>query len=277
MDGNTVTFGIEIESGIPVAYGADFPAGSPHHGIQLIGMPTGWTGQRDGSIEDLNYRTHLGVELVSPVLRGEQGLVEVCYLCDYMASVDAIHNRSMGLHVHVGAKDFPQNRLNALMDALRYYERAFFGLNGDTARNRWANTFCSKSDSWYHNARQYGTGIGNPNNETYPHNRYRSLNLTNYNPGRRKNTIEFRMFSGTHNPAMVITAVYMAVGLVTAVCNGMDVPQDRQILSATTAARTLNRDVWGINGGNLINRVIRDVDNSDQTRELFRNCRESGL
>jgi hypothetical protein len=44
-----------------------------------------------------------GYEIVSPVLRGEQGLGELAKVCQILTDLGCQVNRSCGLHVHIGA------------------------------------------------------------------------------------------------------------------------------------------------------------------------------
>ena len=65
------TFGIEIECLLPRG---SVRVGGYHAGIELGGrFPAGWNAQRDGSLRT-TLRGYEGVEIVSPVLRGRDGL-----------------------------------------------------------------------------------------------------------------------------------------------------------------------------------------------------------
>ena len=59
-----------------------------------------WKIVTDGSVNGTNAR-----ELVSPILKGKKGLVEMRKCLNAMANAGALVNESCGLHLHFGAKD----------------------------------------------------------------------------------------------------------------------------------------------------------------------------
>ncbi len=77
MNANENTFGVEIETIAPDSALRDhgLRIGTYHHGIQVPYLPAGWKAERDGSIQT-NGRGH-SCEIVSPVLRGAEGLAQV--------------------------------------------------------------------------------------------------------------------------------------------------------------------------------------------------------
>src|SRR5262245_13438734 len=94
MNANELTFGIEIECLIPAANAPQ--VGGYHAGRQIEDLPTGWNAQHDGSIR--TRRGYVGVEVVSPVLSGPDGVRQVKFVCEWLASIGAKVNQSTGLH-----------------------------------------------------------------------------------------------------------------------------------------------------------------------------------
>ena len=62
----------------------------------------------DGSLDCSGTNFHDEIEIVSPVLRGKKGEQAVLDLCASLKTKDVGVNKSCGLHVHLGAKDFLQ-------------------------------------------------------------------------------------------------------------------------------------------------------------------------
>lgn len=225
MKASEVRFGIEVECFVPTT--VDIQVGGYHRGLQIAEVPQGWNGQSDGSIHaPAGYRP---VEVVSPVLAGEAGLVQVFYVLDWLRERGAQVNRSCGLHVHVDATDLSRSDIRRIMQVFLRHEKALFSINGSQAEARWDNQFCKRSARWLDPLAD----------------RYQSLNLSNV--GRQsKNTVEFRLYAGTLDPEEVVTAVYASVALVVAAVNGEIVGTDpvdnptkafiREILTADNAA-----------------------------------------
>ena len=199
MNARDLRFGIEIECNIPRNYINESEIGGYHHGIQLYDAPQGWNAQRDGSVEAFDSNM-VAVEIVSPILQGEDGLIQVVYMIDYLNSIGATVNNSCGLHVHVGGEAIDRQTLDDLRDLFTTFEKAFFGLNGRQASNRYHSDYCVPSHKWCDSRRQ-------------------SLNTTNM-VLQRKKTVEIRCFAGSLNAAIVVSAVYMCVSIVARAING---------------------------------------------------------
>lgn len=188
-----IGFGVEIECNIPNEYSADFPKGSYHHGLQIPVAPSaGWNCQSDGSV--VAPSGFFSAEIVSPVLKGESGLVEIVQMLDLLDQIGARTNISCGLHVHVGIEGLSEDQINRLVKVFKAFEKAFYALNGNQAVTRMNSTYCKPSARWD------GT-------------RYQSLNLQKVHNGH----IEIRVWSGTLSPEVVVSAIYMAVSLVSRV------------------------------------------------------------
>jgi hypothetical protein len=184
-----IGFGIEIECNIPTAHHAEFPVGGYHRGtpVNVDGLRN-WNTQADGSV--VASGDYYPAEIVSPILKGEDGLRQVVAMLDYLAEIGAKVNPSCGLHVHVDCAGVDVTRITKLFKA---YEVAFYDMNGENARARENSNYCLPSTRWN------GT-------------RYQSLNLTHtceVHPH-----IEIRVWQGAMKPETVVSAIYMAVSLV---------------------------------------------------------------
>lgn len=193
MIANEMTFGIEIECAIPVG---NAPAvGGYHSGLQILGLPEGWNAQRDGSIQA--PRGCVGVEVVSPVLKGAEGIEQVKAVCEWLKMVGAKVNRSTGLHVHVGFNRTDAALTQRLVTVVANFEKAIFASTGTKSRE--SGHYCrSVQSSAAHRAGQLGHV-----------ERYHVLNVQTGRP-----TVEFRAFAGTLQFAKIVAHVRTCLGLV---------------------------------------------------------------
>jgi hypothetical protein len=200
MQANERTFGIEIETHIPSQHASLFPVGGYHAGVQIPHYPKGWTGQADSSLGRVDGMHTL--EIVSPILRGEDGLTQVVYVVNDLAELGAAPDEHCGLHVHIGVEDLTLAQVRAVKRAFIRYERAFYGLSGTKAAHRSSSRYCKITDDWHSDV----------------DDRYRSLNLRNTLLARqgvgRKNTVEFRMWASTTVDTTVVAAISMAMALI---------------------------------------------------------------
>jgi hypothetical protein len=145
--------------------------------------------------------------VVSGVLAGEDGLVQVVAVFDQLKAMGAKVNDSTGLHVHIDGRHIPECRIAELVANYRAYERLLYGVNGKKAVTRWNNsTYCKPSHLW-----------GTEGSASV--DRYRGLNLKNYYNYSQKKTVEFRMFAGTLDAEVVVGILYILTGLVVRTLN----------------------------------------------------------
>jgi hypothetical protein len=110
-----IEFGIELETMIPVGCGVS--VGGYHHGnpvITGIELATGntisapifngrsWRADNDGSIQ--SERGFMGCEFVSPVLKGEEGLIALRRMIEFITLIGGKVNKSCGCHITVGVR-----------------------------------------------------------------------------------------------------------------------------------------------------------------------------
>lgn len=211
-----LTFGVEIETGVP--YSANVNVGGYHNGRLVPNMPErgivsgAWKASHDGSIQVTGMQ---GVEFVSPVLRGADGLDNVTLAVERIAAMGAKVNRSCGVHIHVG---FPTNDLAAvrrLVHLVAHWESALFATTGTKSRE--TNHFCRSIKTATVRTARY---TSNANVRTAINgNRYHTLNLMPLLSGSQP-TVEFRVFSGSVNPKKIVAWTMLALSIVEAALNG---------------------------------------------------------
>lgn len=150
MNANDLTFGCEFEVTLPRE--ACPVAGGYHRGVQIPGLPAGWNAQTDASIR-VTTPGYVGVEIVSPVLKGAEGIRQVKLVCDWLKARNAKVNQSTGFHVHVGCER-NETLLARLAHLVANFEKALYvtiarkgakiiGLRGTTLVVGWG--LCTKA------------------------------------------------------------------------------------------------------------------------------------
>lgn len=193
---NDLTFGIEFETTMPVG---TVVAGGYHRGLQVEWLPEGWNAQRDGSIQTISGR--VGVEFVSPILKGADGLRQVLEVLTILNARGAKVNASTGLHIHVGGFDQACTKtVKKITSIVANFEKAIFASSGTKKREQ---------GRWCGSVQRHGNvEQAVASSSAY---RYHVLNLTNLN---RIGTVEFRAFSGSLNATKVTGYIRICLGLV---------------------------------------------------------------
>jgi len=209
MNASDLTFGIEIETIALTSaireHGLDI--GSYYHGRQVPYLPTGWIAKSDSSIRTTG--AGVGCEIVSPVLRGEDGLRQVFEVVKTLEEKGHRVNATCGVHVHVGWDPaWGTEKLARLITIVAYLEKGLYAITGTKSRER--GMYCG-------GVRQYGKPDEAKKN--LDARRYHALNLTNLARGRR-NAVEFRVFSGSLNTTKIIGWIQVCLGLVERAANG---------------------------------------------------------
>lgn len=150
-----------------------------------------------------------GLELVSPVLSGEAGLVEIETVCSVLNSLRIKVSERCGLHVHVGANDLAKKEVAAVVSAYARYEKFFDSIVPPSRRN---NHYCQSLSNLLTHAdakrfknepfQGYNRIIGT---------RYCKVNLEAYV---KHGTIEFRQHSGTVEAEKIVNWIVLLIGFV---------------------------------------------------------------
>lgn len=210
MNINDVTFGIEIECFIPSSLVRDgtIRVGGHHAGFAVAAFPAGWKCERDGSVNSTD-RAFVGVEFVSPKLKGVEGIRQIQAVAAKLAEWGAHVDASCGFHVHIGFARSDMKSLRKLVHLVASYEKALFATTGTKAREN--NGFCQPI---HHRFKGLALQSDNVAGLGYvAENRYHSLNLSNLIQN-KKPTVEFRAFAGTVDGELMIAHALTCLALV---------------------------------------------------------------
>jgi hypothetical protein len=171
-----------------------------------------WHFEQDTSVRGKGH-TRCGAELISPILSGIEGLVQVFNAFQFLKAIEGIDiDASCGIHVHHGVDPVVYNckQLQQLVRIVHHYEDLFYLLipgnrkNAVTCRpmeidvKAFLNVCegsgkdhnCRIKDIWYSLQNRYDVKSGE--NSRYDKTRYHGLNLHSY---WYRSTIEFRYHS----------------------------------------------------------------------------------
>jgi hypothetical protein len=192
-------FGVELECYLPegrtmqeaatavAARGIACHAEGYNHALRST-----WKIVPDGSLQSSR-----GIELVSPILRGDAGLAQVEQVCEALQDFGCTVNRNCGFHVHVGVgRNAPLDFFKTITKLYGLFEPVIDGMM-PTSRRASNNPFCRSMTSASPTAIDRATGlidlirIATGGQER---SRYYKLNLHAH---ARHGTVEFRQHSGT--------------------------------------------------------------------------------
>ena len=148
------TFGVEIECLVPSAVGREGLA----EALRASGLQARyedynhrirphWKVTTDSSVSaDPNYTT---LELVSPVLKGDEGRAQLRVACEVLRRAGAKVNKSCGLHVHHGANGLGLKGFQYLFSLYRTYEEQIDKMVALSRRGE-SNRYCGslQGDRW---------------------------------------------------------------------------------------------------------------------------------
>ena len=249
LDINEMTFGCEFEITLPAGR---VPVGGYHSGRQVEGFPQGWNAQGDGSIS-ATIPGHVGAEIVSPILKGANGLLQIKEVLEKLNAMGARVNRSCGFHVHVGFPRQVIGKMGNLCYLVANLEKAIYASTG--TKNRERNGFCRsiKGTDFVRSMRfdqvaaqnDASVAVARRVDSHRSSEFYTSLNLHNLLCGRRP-TVEFRAFAGTLNFSKVVGHVRMCLALVEKACDSSrrvawDAAVTRDVATVVTGKSELHR------------------------------------
>jgi len=273
MNANDLTFGIELETIAPdrLVREEGLRIGPYRRGVQVPYLPEGWKAEADGSIDN-GHGGHK-CEIVSPVLRGPEGLAQVAAAVRTLEAKGHRVNASTGVHIHVGwNRDWDSAALARLVTIVAYLEKGLYAITGTKSRER--GRYCG-------GVRKYGNEKdAKPNLDR---DRYHALNLTNLAHG-RKETVEFRVFSGTTSATKAVGWIQVCLGLVERALSAKRMPKwnpgplkggwKKAGPGQSEAERLMGYLAWGagyarIHGGKQFG-WISDIVPQDQVKAEFR-------
>lgn len=189
FDFSKLTFGVEIES-YHYTRQSLIDAGTAN-GLQVCSE--GYNHRDNKSyfkiVSDASLDGDNTNEVVSPILKGNNGLNSLKAVCDALASVDAKVNRSCGLHVHIGAEKISDDHYVRIVRNYQKLERVIDSFMPVSRRG---------NNGYYCRSLQ-GISFANCTTKSDVINamhgcRYYKVNACAY---LRHKTIEFRQHSGT--------------------------------------------------------------------------------
>ena len=174
-----------------------------------------WRLKTDSSVSGHGY----GLEVVSPILQGEQGYKDLMLVLDSINNTGATINRTCGLHVHVGVSNWKIKHFRNLYKRYCKFEQAIDSVM-PTSRRMSNNSYCrSTVSSFTHNdnlknafdvidslrnARSISRHIGT---------RYTKLNIDSF---WKHGTIEFRHHAGTTDTDKIANWLKLVMTMVQA-------------------------------------------------------------
>lgn len=200
MNANEMTFGVEIETHMP--RGTVYP-GAHGCGVQVEWLPAGWLADADPSIIVPNH-TRIGCEFVSPVLKGAEGLRQLCEVIAKIKSMGGEVNASCGLHVHVGFDKGDTPAVRRLLNLVANHEKALYAVTGTKSREQGGGS--RRGTCWCKSVKQYGNAV--EARRYASRDRYHLLTLASYKP-----TVEFRVFGASLNATKAAAYVRLCVAL----------------------------------------------------------------
>jgi hypothetical protein len=175
-------------------------------------VPSGWWKiTTDGSVTARGTGMGRGLEMVSPVLRGEQGLEIASKAVKALLNAGAKVDRTCGLHVHLGMDGLSGADL---IKVVEFYSANQNNINNVVSQSRHNTRWAKRYDtSVYRTAFE---SIRNTNSTSELRNavgrfdRYMTVNLTSYS---KYGTVEFRQHQGTLNAEKVVSWVKFVMAL----------------------------------------------------------------
>ena len=213
MNASELTFGIEIETTISntTLSRENMRVGDYHRGLQVPYLPQGWTAERDSSLRTPDG--HTACEIVSPILKGEEGLRQVIEVLRILNEKGHNVNDSCGVHVHVFFDPtWCALKLATLIGIVSYLEKGIYATSGTKKRER--GGYCGGVRK-HENANKAKTVMDR--------DRYHLLNIRNLACGTRP-TVEFRAFSGSLNATKIVGWIQIALGIVERAINARRLP-----------------------------------------------------
>src|SRR5580765_3385256 len=218
---STLTFGAEFEVVLPA--GLNQPAaaravtaacGLPVYFGRIYGDPApagNWKAVSDGSI-----RGGLGLEFVSPILSGEDGLEQIRKVCGALVSIGATVNATCGLHVHVGARNEGVDFFKSLIKLYGKFESALDEIMPASRRSNGAqycrsvNLVDQAAIDAARTKEELATAVSRASGGSGA--KYHKVNIV---PD-RKPTVEFRHHGGTVDADKAINWITVCLRLVAA-------------------------------------------------------------
>lgn len=178
-----------------------------------------WKLVTDSSIQQnaaSRRRELVPIELVSPPLHGPGGMEELEKACTALTTVQALVNKSTGLHIHHDARDLTVDNFKALAENYYNAQSAFDSIVAPSRRGyHYAEVFYpAEIDRIKSAENMYDI-------TSAPYTRSKALNLQAYN---RHKTVEFRQHQGTIEFKKISAWVMLGKALIDASRDNVIIP-----------------------------------------------------
>lgn len=216
---NERTFGVEIEfflgcSSRPGAYAEEVAQAVRNQGVECyvesynhVTRPH-WKIVTDGSV------SYEGLEIVSPPLRGQEGLHQIRKVLEALNKVGAKVDDSCGLHIHHDASDFELKTFKHLYGLYARFEDCIDELVPMSRRGD-NNSYCLSPGTDLEQLKKVKS-VDELVDRMYP-SRYIKLNCQSF---RRQGTVEFRHPGGTLEYQEVMSWIVLTQMMVERAING---------------------------------------------------------
>jgi len=216
---NNRTFGVEIEfflgrTNRRGAYAEEVAQAVREQGIECYVEGYNHTTRPYWKIVTDASVSHEGLEIVSPPLKGQDGLNQLKKVLEALNQVGAKVNRTCGVHVHHDASDFSLRTFKNLYGMYARYEDRIDELVAKSRRGN-LNTYCLSPGTdleLLQNAKSVDEII----DRVYP-SRYIKLNCQSF---RRHGTIEFRQHGGSTEYQKIMSWIVLTQMMVERAVNG---------------------------------------------------------
>lgn len=201
------TFGVEIECFVPKAAWGDKPLNNYHTGLErarlygtLLNIPgaTDWRAEKDGSLSITRVGEWVAVEIISPILKGKDGVAQLKAVCEWLNNMGAVVNPKCGLHVTIGIDRSEKAKKHA-MQIVSKYEPCLYAITGTKSRENGVYSYPTASKI----ARMLS-------GDRVTADKYDAFNMSKMPYG----CVEFRYFAGTTNVNKILGYVALCVGMV---------------------------------------------------------------
>lgn len=188
FNANTLTFGIECETYNVLRDALIREVEQRNISIQSEGYNHRDNNQYYKIVSDASIEGANGQEVVSPILKGKQGLNSLKLVCDSLNAIGAKVNKSTGLHVHFDASKISDLHFVQIFKNYQKLENVIDSFMPQSRRAQ-NNGYCKSIQGLNYDACTTKSDIIRTNGT-----RYRKVNAESY---LNHKTVEFRQHSGT--------------------------------------------------------------------------------
>lgn len=216
---NNRTFGVEIEfflgcSSRPGAFAEEVAQVVREHGIECYVESYNHTTRPHWKIITDSSVSYEGLEIVSPPLRGQDGLNQLKKVLEALNKAGAKVNRTCGVHVHHDASDFTLRTFKNLYGIYARFEDCIDELVVEDRRGN-RNSYCASPGTDLEQLKK-AKSVDEIVDRMYP-SRYIKLNCQSF---RRHGTIEFRQLGGTLEYQEIMSWIVLTQMMVERAVNG---------------------------------------------------------